>query len=71
MPLQKNPFTRLKGEKLDVAVQNLGAGKVPGEISLVNKTTGVTYGPWQATGIAAPTGEKNVNWQVLLNPRIG
>ena len=49
---------------------NNGAGKAPGTIGLINRTTGVTYGPYNAVGSPGQNGVKDVNWTVDLNPRI-
>jgi hypothetical protein len=55
---------------------NNGNGLPPGQIGLINRTTGVTYGPYPAVGTpgdktaAFPNGVPNVNWTVDLSPRI-
>jgi hypothetical protein len=49
---------------------NGGAGQAPGQIGLRNLTTGQVYGPYQATGSPGQGGAPNVNWRVLLSPRI-
>jgi hypothetical protein len=49
---------------------NEGRGKAPGTIGLINKTTGVTYGPYPATASSGQGGADNVDWQVLLSPRV-
>ena len=49
---------------------NNGNGQPPGTISLRNVTTGATYGPYNATGTPGQGGAPNVNWTVLLSPRI-
>lgn len=50
---------------------NNGQGREPGKITLINKTTGVTYGPYPATTtVGQNEPNPNVNWQLLLSPRI-
>jgi hypothetical protein len=50
---------------------NGGLGARPvGTIGLLNTTTGVMYGPFQAVGSPGQGGAPNVNWEHDLNPRI-
>ena len=46
---------------------NNGRGANPGAISLVNASTGQTYGPFRATGSSGQAGAPNVNWTANVN----
>jgi hypothetical protein len=46
---------------------NNGRGAAPGTISLINASTGQTYGPFRATGSSGQGGAPNVNWTANVN----
>jgi hypothetical protein len=46
---------------------NGGRGAAPGKITLVEKSSGKTYGPWSATGSSGQGGALNVYWRVQPN----
>jgi hypothetical protein len=56
--------------RLETYHWNNGQGKAPGAIGLLNKTTGVQYGPYPAVGKPGQGGVQNVNWEHDLTPRI-
>ena len=42
-------------------------GAAPGTLTLINRTTGVRYGPFQAGGSSGQGSASNVNWTANVN----